>query len=94
MPLLLAVLPDGSRSLDFQRPEDGLEVGKLGPKRGRRPKTDRGDGLLCTISDLLKARAIADALLSRLTEVGPGQEGDHAVGGWRFSNEPQRRRAG
>ena len=40
---------------------------------------DGGDGL-CTISDLLKARAIADALLSRLTELAPGQEGDHAVG--------------
>src|SRR5258708_37412757 len=35
---------------------------------------------LCTISDLLKARAVTDALLSRLVESVPEQEGDDAVG--------------
>ena len=35
---------------------------------------------LCTISDLLKARAVTDALLSRLVESAPEQEGDDAVG--------------
>jgi len=40
------------------------------------------DGLedLCLIGDLLKVRAVVDALLSRLAESAPEQEGDHAVG--------------
>ena len=35
---------------------------------------------LCTISDLLQLRAVTDALLSRLVELVPEQEGDDAVG--------------
>ena len=57
---------------------DGL-AWEAGGAEAREETQDCSDGL-CTISDLLKARAIADALLSRLTESAPGQEGDHAVG--------------
>jgi hypothetical protein len=44
-----------------------------------RDDTDATESL-CTISDLLKARAVTDALLSRLVESVPEQEGDDAVG--------------
>jgi hypothetical protein len=32
------------------------------------------------VGDLIKARAVIDALLSRLAESVPREEGDHAVG--------------
>ena len=73
------ILPDGSRTLipaawtdRNGHPDAGLVS----------PAGDDADAPenLCTISDLLKARAVTDALLSRLVESVPEQEGDDAVG--------------
>ena len=73
------VLPDGSRTLipaawtDWNGRQDDTGLMSSG-----------GDAdaveTLCTISDLLKARAVTDALLSRLVESAPEQEGDDANG--------------
>jgi hypothetical protein len=69
---LLVILPDGSRTLIPAAWTD---------RSGHRdvsPVCDNPEALenLCTISDLLKARAVTDALLSRLVESAPEQEGD------------------
>ncbi|MBV8575884.1 MAG: hypothetical protein JOZ58_12725, partial [Acetobacteraceae bacterium] len=62
---LLVILPDGSRTLipaawtDWDRRQDA----KLKSSAGDDADTAE---TLCTVSDLLKARAVTDALLSRL----------------------------
>jgi hypothetical protein len=76
---LLVILPDGSRTLipaawtDRSGRQDAGLMSSVGDD------TDAAENL-CTISDLLKARAVTDALLSRLVESVPKQEGDDAVG--------------
>jgi hypothetical protein len=72
VPLLLAVLPD--RSLIPTAWTDWTGHGAEALE-----ETDGGDHL-CAVSDLLKARAVIDALLSRLAESAPRQEGDNAIG--------------
>ena len=75
VPLLLVVLPDGSRSLIPSAWTDWF--GSCGVD----PPGDVEDGEdLCAVGDLIKARAVIDALLSRLAESVPREEGDHAVG--------------
>jgi len=75
---LLVVLPDGSRTLipaawtDWNGRQDAELMSSAGDD------TDAAE-TLCTIIDLLKARAVTDALLSRLVESAPEQEGDDAV---------------
>lgn len=87
------VLPDGSRTLipaawtDWNGRQDDAGLMSSGGD-------DAGAAeILCTISDLLKARAVTDALLSRLVESAPEQEGDDAVkvGVSRKASEPGRR---
>ena len=79
VPELLVILPDGSRTLipaawtDRSGRQDAGLMSSVGDD------TDAAENL-CTISDLLKARAVTDALLSRLVESVPEQEGDDAVG--------------
>ena len=75
VPLLLVVLPDGSRSLIPSAWTDWL--GSCGIDAPGEVK-DGED--LCAVGDLIKARAVIDALLSRLAESAPGEEGDHAAG--------------
>jgi len=75
VPLLLVVLPDGSRSLIPSAWTDwfgSCGIDALGEVK------DGED--LCAVGDLIKARAVIDALLRRLAESAPGEEGDHAVG--------------
>jgi len=77
---LLVVLPDGSRTLIPAAWTDwnGRQDAELMSSAGDDPDAAE---TLCTISDLLKARAVTDALLSRLVESAPEQEGDDAVRG-------------
>ena len=89
VPLLLVVLPDGSRSLIPSAWTDWF--GSCGIDAPGEVK-DGED--LCAVGDLIKARAVIDALLSRLAELVPREEGDHAVGVGVFSNGPWRRRPG
>src|SRR5271166_369000 len=75
VPLLLVVLPDGSRSLIPSTWTDWFG------SCGVHAPGEVGDGEdLCAVGDLIKARAVIDALLSRLAESAPEEEGDHAVG--------------
>jgi hypothetical protein len=68
------VLPDGSRTLlpaawtDRNGRQDDALMSSVGAET------------LCTISDLLKARAVMDALLSRLVESASEEEGGDAIG--------------
>ena len=76
---MLVILPDGSRTLipaAWTDCNDGQEA-KLKSSTGAEADVVE---TLCTISDLLKARAVTDALLSRLIESAPKQEGDDAIG--------------
>ena len=72
------VLPDGSRTLipaawtDWNVHPDAALVPSEGDDAGTTET-------LCTTSDLLSERAVTDALLSRLFESAPAQEGDDAV---------------
>lgn len=73
------ILPDGSRTLiptAWTDRNGGLDT------EPSSTLVASADGLedLCLIGDLLKVRAVVDALLSRLAESAPEQEGDHAVG--------------
>ena len=73
------ILPDGSRTLipaAWTDRNGGLDT------KPSSTLVASGDGLedLCLIGDLLKVRAVVDALLSRLAESAPEQEGDHTVG--------------
>ena len=73
------ILPDGSRTLiptAWTDRNGGLDA------EPSSTLVASADGLedLCLIGDLLKVRAVVDALLSRLAESAPEQEGDHAVG--------------
>ncbi len=75
VPLLLVVLPDGSRSLIPSAWTDGFV--SFGANA---PETVKDGEDLCAVGDLIKARAVIDALLNRLAESAPGEEGNHAVG--------------
>ena len=73
------ILPDGSRTL--------IPAAWTDRNGGSDPKPSSAlvasaDGVedLCAIGDLLKMRAVVDALLSRLAESAPEREGDDAVG--------------
>ena len=86
------ILPDGSRTLipvSWTVWNGRQDAGLVSPAGDDADATEN----LCTISDLLKARAVTDALLSRLVESAPGQEGDDAVGVGvsRKTGEPGRR---
>jgi len=79
VPEFLVILPDGSRTLipaAWTDRNGGLDT------KPSSTLVASADGLedLCLIGDLLKVRAVVDALLSRLAESAPEQEGDHAVG--------------
>ena len=72
------ILPDGSRTLipaAWTDRNGRQDAGLVSPVGDNADATEN----LCTISDLLKARAVTDALLSRLVELAPEQEGDDAV---------------
>jgi hypothetical protein len=75
---LLVILPDGSRTLIPAAWTDWSRGQNSALKRSAGDNADTAE-TLCTISDLLKARAVTDALLSRLVESAPEQEGDDAV---------------
>jgi hypothetical protein len=92
VPELLVILPDGSRTLipvAWTVWNGRQDAGLVSPAGDDADATEN----LCTISDLLKARAVTDALLSRLVESAPGQEGDDAVrvGVSQTADEPGRR---
>jgi hypothetical protein len=74
--LLLASLPDGSRSLI---PAAWTDWDAAGPKDV--PLTSIGDSpyTLGTLSDLLQARTVIDALLNRLAESVRPKESSHAT---------------
>ena len=79
VPEFLVILPDGSRTLipaAWTDRNGGLDT------EPSSTLVASVDGLedFCLIGDLLKVRAVVDALLSRLAESAPEQEGDHAVG--------------
>jgi len=67
VPLLLAILPDGSRSLIPAAWTDWANHSAEALEEAN------GGDHLCAVSDLLKARAVVDALLGRLSEPAPGQ---------------------
>ena len=71
--LLLASLPDGSRSLIPAAWTDWQLKGA--------PPTSIDDlpDMLGAVTDLLQARTIIDALLNRLAESARNKEGSHAV---------------
>jgi hypothetical protein len=75
--LLLASLPDGSRALI---PAAWTDWDAAGPMKGA-PPTNFGDSphVLGTLSDLLQARTIIDALLNRLAESVQPKESSHAI---------------
>src|SRR3954451_13947321 len=75
---LLVILPDGSRTLIPAAWTDWNHRQNAGSQSPGGDDADTAD--LCTISDLLKARAVTDALMSRLVESARKQEGDDAVG--------------
>ena len=86
--VVLVVLPDGSRSL-IPSADGCLSCGVD-------PPGDVEDGEdLCAVGDLIKARAVIDALLP-LAESVPREEGDHAVGvgGSRTATAPAARMEG
>ncbi len=74
----LVILPDGSRTLIpvAWTDRNGCQNAELMSLVSN--DRDAAENL-CTISDLLKARGVTDALLSRLVESAPEQEGDDAV---------------